>query len=442
MQAKQVIKPLIFVELNEINFDMVSQYINTNLLTLPSLKKVLDGYFIRTSCEKQYHLLEPWIQWTSVHTGLSFSEHNIFRLGDIVKSGIIQMFERLESNGLSVGAISPMNAENNMTSPAYFIPDPWTKTSPDDSFWSSLLASLLSQAVNDNAQSKLSFKSLIFILLGLVRFAKIKHYPIYLKLALSSRRAPWRKALFLDLFLHDIHLSFLRNKKPDFSTLFLNSGAHIQHHYFFNAEPLKRECSLRNPVWYVKEHLDPIAELLVLYDLMVGEYLELSTELIIATGLSQRPYNRIEYYYRLKNHENFLNLIGINFKKVLPRMTRDFLIEFDSEISAQIAHDKLLSIRTIDDNVLLFGEIDNRGSSLFVTLTYPDEINEKNKIRGRDHSEILLAEHVVFVAIKNGMHQEEGFSFFSEKISKFAPKNKAHVKCLCDSIMDYFNIKP
>jgi hypothetical protein len=442
MPAKQVIKPLIFIELNEVNFDVVSQYINKNLLKLPSLKKILDGCIIRTSCEKEYHELEPWIQWTSVHTGLSFSEHNIFRLGDIVKSGIMQMFERLESNGLSVGAISAMNAENNMTSPAYFIPDPWTKTSPDGSFWSSLLADLLSQAVNDNAQSKLSFKSYIFILLGLLRFAKIKHYLIYLKLALGSRNAPWRKALFLDLLLHDIHLSFLRNKRPDFSTFFLNAGAHIQHHYFFNSEPLKRESSLRNPVWYVKEQIDPIAELLVLYDLMVGEYLELSTELIIATGLSQCPYDRIKYYYRLKNHENFLNLAGINFKKVLPRMTRDFLIEFDSVASAQIAQDKLLSIRTIDDDVLLFGEIDNRGSSLFVTFTYPNEINEKNKIRIKDHSEILLAEHIVFVAIKNGMHQAEGFSFFSENISKFAPKNKAHVKCLYNSIMGYFNIKP
>jgi hypothetical protein len=440
MQVKQVIKPLIFVELNEINFNIVSKYINTNLLTLPSLKKVLDGCFIRTSCEKQYHLLEPWIQWTSVHTGLSFSEHNIFRLGDIVKSGILQMFERLESNGLSVGAISPMNAENNMTSPAYFIPDPWTKTSPDDSFWSSLLASLLSQTVNDNAQSKLSFKSLIFILLGLVRFAKIKHYPIYLKLALSSRRAPWRKALFLDLFLHDIHLSFFRNKRPDFSTLFLNAGAHIQHHYFFNAEPFKRQSSLRNPVWYVKEQIDPIAEMLVIYDLIVGEYLELSAELIIATGLSQHPYDRIKYYYRLKNHENFLNLVGIDFKKVLPRMTRDFLIEFDSEELAQIAQDKLLSIRIIDNDVLLFGEIDNRGDSLFVTLTYPHEINEKSKIKCTDHCEFLLAEHIVFVAIKNGMHQSEGFAFFSKVISKFAPKNNAHVKNLNYSIFKYFNI--
>jgi hypothetical protein len=440
MQIKKVIKPLIFIELNEINFDVVSQYIDKNLLTLPSLKKLIDGCFIRTSCEKDYHLLEPWIQWTSVHTGLSFSEHNIFRLGDIVRSGIIQMFERLESNGLSVGAISPMNAGNNMTSPAYFIPDPWTETSSDDSFWSSLLASLLSQAVNDNAQSKLSFKSYFLILLGLIRFAKIKHYIIYLKLALGSINAPWRRALFLDLFLHDIHLSFFRNKRPDFSSLFLNAGAHIQHHYFFNAEPLKRESSLRNPSWYVKEQIDPIAELLVLYDLIVGEYLELSAELIIATGLSQCPYDRIKYYYRLKNHENFLNLVGIDFKKVLPRMTRDFLIEFDSEELAQIAQDKLLSIRIIDNDVLLFGEIDNRGYSLFVTLTYPHEINEKSKIKGKDHYEILLAEHIVFVAIKNGMHQSEGFAFFSKVISKFAPKNNVHVKSLNYSIFKYFNI--
>ena len=52
--------------------------------------------------------------------------------------------------------------------------------------------------------------------------------------------------------------------------------------------------------------------------------------LIIATGLSQEPFLKTQYYYRLKNHEKFLKKIGLNFEKVYPRMTRDFEIEFSS----------------------------------------------------------------------------------------------------------------
>lgn len=440
MKSKKTINPLIFIELNEINFDVAKMYIQQRILNLPAFKHMLDGHFIRTTSEQQYHLLEPWIQWVSVHTGLRFKEHRIFRLGDIVGSGLSQIFEKLEERKFSVGAISPMNTENKMVATKYFIPDPWTKSRTDGSFWSRALADTLSQAVNDNAQSKISIKSAMILFFALIKFSKIKHYPIYFKLALTSRNAPWRKALFLDLFLHDIHLSLLKKNKNDFSVLFLNAGAHIQHHYFFNSKPLKKLSSLRNPLWYIEDELDPVAEVLSLYDLILGEYLKKHSELIVATGLSQRPYDQIKYYYRLKNHQAFLSLLGISFKEVLPRMTRDFLITFHTKNAALKAENTLKSIKTIKENISLFKEIDNRGRDLFVTLTYPNEINKGSKIKTMNGQVISLVDHVAFVAIKNGMHQGEGFAFFTNKASKFSPKNKAHVKELYYSILNFFGV--
>ena len=72
---------------------------------------------LETSSENNYDFLEPWIQWPSVHTGYEFSEHKIFRLGDIVKSDFPQIFEKIENKGFSVGAISPMNARNDLINP-------------------------------------------------------------------------------------------------------------------------------------------------------------------------------------------------------------------------------------------------------------------------------------------------------------------------------------
>jgi len=45
---------------------------------------------------------------------------------------------------------------------------------------------------------------------------------------------------------------------------------------------------------------------------------------------------------------------------------------------------------------------------------------------------------VSFVAIKNGMHQEEGYAFFTSGIAAHAPADKAHVAQLGVSIKDYF----
>ncbi len=436
---KKLKKHLILIELNEINFDIVESYVTLDAYRFPSLKNLLEGPRIRTSCEKQYEELEPWIQWASVHTAKTYPEHGIFRLGDMVGSGVSQIFEQLEQAGYKVGAISPMNAENRLSHPAYFMPDPWTQTPADPSWWSQSLAQAVSQAVNENAQARITKKSALQLLLGALRFAKVRHYQKYLSLVISSRHKPWLKALVLDLLLHDVHWALFKNKKPNFSTLFLNAGAHIQHHYFFNAEPLRRNSPLKNPSWYVPENEDPLADVLNLYDMIIGEYFARSdADVMLATGLSQKPYDRVKFYYRLNAHADFLRNLGIKFTGVFPLMTRDFLIEFDDEQQALKAQNALASVLVDGDDAHLFGEIDNRGVSLFVTLTYSKEITLATQYRVNGTNLPLMPE-VSFVAIKNGMHQEKGFAFFTPGLASIAPIDGAHVANLGKTILNYFD---
>lgn len=433
-------KRLILLELNEINFDVVERYIAADQTRFPALKKLLLGARIRTSCEKQYEELEPWIQWASVHTGKTYAEHGVFRLGDMVGTKVPQIFEQLEQAGYKVGAISAMNAENRLKQPAYFIPDPWTQTPADASWWSQSLGQAVSQAVNDNAQARITPKSALQVVFGLLRFARVPHYQKYLSLVLASRRKPWLKALVLDLLLHDVHWSMFNSKRPNFSTLFLNAGAHIQHHYFFNSQPLRKDSPNKNPAWYVPEDADPLADVLGLYDLIVGEYCDRTdTDVVLATGLAQKPYDRVKFYYRLNTHADFLRGLGIAFKGVFPRMTRDFLIEFENDQQAQAAQNVLAAVRVVGGDDPLFGEIDNRGNSLFVTLTYPQEINAQTMYQVGGRKSPLLPE-VSFVAIKNGMHQEEGFAFFTPGAAKYAPAEHSHVGALASTVLGYFGV--
>src|SRR5688500_9437712 len=104
-------QPLYVVELNEINFDYVERYSASG--HLPHLTKLIHRHGLSTTVsESTYEHIEPWIQWVSAHTGKTFEEHKIFRLGDIVDSNIDQIWEVLERKGVSVGAVSPMNAAN------------------------------------------------------------------------------------------------------------------------------------------------------------------------------------------------------------------------------------------------------------------------------------------------------------------------------------------
>ena len=74
---------LILVELNELNFKYVEKYFTS--LKLNNLKKIKEN-LNDTVSETEYELLEPWIQWHSIHTGCSAKEHGIFRLGDGINS--------------------------------------------------------------------------------------------------------------------------------------------------------------------------------------------------------------------------------------------------------------------------------------------------------------------------------------------------------------------
>ena len=186
---------LVLLGLNEINFDYVEKYIASGI-SLPNFKKLLDRKILKTFSESKYENLEPWIQWPSIYLGKTFDEHQIFRLGDIVNSSESQIFEVIENAGFKVGAISPMNAKNNLKNPEYFIPDPWTKTPPDDAFLEKKISSSVSRMVNNNSESKISIKDFLYIFISIIVYVRFRKYFHFFSLAFSSLIYPWRRLCF------------------------------------------------------------------------------------------------------------------------------------------------------------------------------------------------------------------------------------------------------
>jgi len=428
----KVNKKLIFIELNEINFDILRKY------STKCRFKFFNNFFFdnlkKTHSEQDYDLLEPWIQWVSIHTGKSANEHNIFRLGDIKNFPYEQIFEKIEKKGNTVGAIVPMNAKNNLINPEYFISDPWTNTVSNPSSWISFIAKNLSKIINLNANKNIPLKIYINILIILIRSFRLYNFKMYVDLFKKSFIKKWNKALILDLLLHDIHINFLKKKTVNFSTIFFNAGAHIQHHYFFNSVFVKKDSIFKNPEWYIKDKYDPFEDMVLFYDNILYEYSMLKDyEIILATGLSQKPYDRIKFYYRLINHRDFLQTIDINFSAVEPRMTRDFLISFHDKKDLEDAVKKFDLINLLNKNKIF--SYDKRKQSLFVSLIVSNEIKDNYSIFINNKKSILLKEHVTFVALKNGMHSSEGYVFSSWK------NNINHVKDIFNEIDSFFEVE-
>ncbi|MBN8507265.1 MAG: hypothetical protein J0L57_01490 [Burkholderiales bacterium] len=90
---------LILVEFNELCPDLIGRYIDEG--ALPNFRRLRDRsvQFITESDEKADPNLEPWIQWYSLHCGIPFSEHGVFRLGEGAQRNHRSLWDRLADVG-------------------------------------------------------------------------------------------------------------------------------------------------------------------------------------------------------------------------------------------------------------------------------------------------------------------------------------------------------
>lgn len=427
--------PLIVLEMNEINYLYVENYIQRGYLV--NFRRFFDEHgYCETTSETSYDILEPWIQWVSARTGKTYSEHKIFRLGDIVNSDVEQYWEALEKNGYTVSAVSPINGVNRTHRSPFWIPDPWVDTHASGGMFLEKITAAIKQAVNDNASEKLSFQTKLTLIQAMLTKTNFSSWPVYLSGILGVlRRRHWSKAVVLDRLLADLFFKLWRQYKPDFSTLFLNSAAHIQHHYMFNSKAY--DGAQKNPEWYVSPEADPVLEIYELYDAILGDAMKSGARIMVATGLTQIPYEKVTFYYRLKDHEKFLSRHNVPFSRVLPRMSRDFLLECSSADEAKKATELLEGFRSAEGDNLF--EVDNRGDSLFVTLIYPHEIKHGFKMV-YDGKVVVndFYEDVAFVAIKNGHHDSNGY-FMDSAVKPGELPDSIPLERLYELVMSHFS---
>ncbi len=403
----------------------------------PNFKQILGSYyFIRTVSEHDYKNLEPWIQWVSVYTGRDFSGHGVFNLGDTVKPGGPKSVHReLEDMGLLVGAVSSMNLPNDLDAPAFFVPDPWIDTCPDQSNFSKRVSKMMRQVVNDNSSSKVTFASFIMLLECVIRFIPIKRYFYFVKLCIGSLKRGWIRALIFDFITAHVFLGLQKKSRPNFSSVFFNAIAHIQHHYLFNSEFV--EAASKNPEWYIKRNEDPFLEAFRFYDFLLTDFvgeLNLGREkIVIATGLSQDPYDRIKYYYRLKDHKKFLLSLNIKCASVQPLMTRDFKVSFDSEEHCANAESILSSCKIDGESVFEVKRLEPE--RIFVTLKFASELTTEHQLICRGENVGNFLNHVSFVALKNGMHSGDGYALFCPQWESLPKKDAIKLWHLKENII-------
>lgn len=424
---------LSILQLNEVSFPLVQEYIKAGR-ELPGFEALVSKGVVTSRSEREYRNIEPWIQWYSFHTGLKFEEHKVFRLGDGAAGQHETIFERLANRGVSVAAMSPMNCGGLANIADFFITDPWTDTAPTSDWRSRFLTDVLRQGVNDNSQGKVTLASGLKMLAVLLLTLPVTTQVGIFARALFAVRDRVKRALWLDEVLFKIYQQLRARYKTEFSTLFLNGCAHVQHHYL-HASRLEMEGLVKVPEWYFTADRDPILEAYESYDRIIQAALAEEGDVIVATALSQELHPTPIFYYRLRDHETFLRHLSIEFSHCHPRMTRDFLISFASNSDRDDAKRKLDGLRLRDTR--LFGEIEVRNKQLFVVLTYPSEIKSEDTIRFGSET-LPIGKAVVFVALKNGRHNGAGYIATSSPNVLGLLVDEPHVSDLFRVCEEYF----
>lgn len=421
---------LICLQLNELNFPFIDDYARRGLL--PNFAQFFDRHgYVETESENEHHLVNPWIQWPTIHTGLDYADHGVFRLGDIVKTDHSTIYDELEQHGIKVAALSAFNAVNRTTKSAFFVPDPWTETRVDAPASVRRINDAFKQVTDDYAQNKISYKSLANLAVGGARnlnWTRLPDYVIETGKFVGGKK--WMRAVVGDRLLADAFLTQIKAHKPQFATLFLNGGAHLQHHYMFSSSSY--HGARRNPEWIVKDGDDPLLDSLKLYDQVLGDLVRYADSLpngrvVMVTGLHQEPHERETFYYRLKDEAEMLRRLGIEFERSYRLMTEDFVLVFKDEDAAARAEQQIMEIESFDTDPIFYVEtgdsdvrtertfhqafhIENRGSDLYVQLRPTSKaIPREMKVRRGNIVAEDFGRQMDFAQYKNTHHHGIGY---------------------------------
>lgn len=415
-------KKFLIIQLNEVNFDLVKLYSEKyNLLNFKNIIKKFKN--VETSSEEKYENLEPWIQWVSFYTGKDYEGHKVFFLNELGNE-VDTIFKKFDDTFNAKQCLMfPMNLKNNLRNEEnIFIPDPWTETKIqcDDNL--KKFYAIIKKIILNNKNIKFEISELLYFLRYILLNSSINFKFSFLKNISNLFIKKYYKAILFDQLISDLFYKKIISENFDISSIFLNAGAHIQHHYMFNSDFVKNRI---NPKWYLNLKYDPVKDYLFAYDKILGKFLGLKNyNILIMTGLSQSVIKKPLFYYNLNNDESFFSKLNIYPKKIIKRMSRDYTLEFENFNEMEKSFDILKNLKLNNKN---FFSLKYENNKIFLELVYSDELKENDKIYV-NNKEIKVKNELMFLAIKNTIHNQKGYCFTN---LKFLP-NKINIKDFYD----------
>lgn len=438
-------RKIIFLEFNELCPSLLERWMAEG--RLPNFKAFYDRSEVYTteSDEKNPPYLEPWIQWYSIHTGLSFGQHGVYHLTDGPKCKHPDIWRILLANGKTVANCGSMNARGFDAPGSFFLPDPWCTTERPSPAEAGVFHTVVARMVQEYTNSDLALSKsayLRFLSFLVSHGLRPKTVMAILRQLMTDRlidkEESWRRAVLLDKLQFDVFRHYFQKLQPDFSTFFLNSTAHYQHTYWRHMAP--ESFTVLKPSEKEQERYgDAVFFGYQQMDGLLGDFFNLECDgamLMLATALSQQPFLKQEetggqHFYRPHNMEALLNSLGIRPQKILPVMTHQFLLTFRDDVEANQAKSQLQKIVYRGKDVFDFASSDP-GTLYCGSQIYSEVASDAVVTLGDKGPTPFFDIFYAFSAVKSGCHHPDGIFWIKSGIPK------KHIEKL--SILEIFPI--
>lgn len=416
--------PVILLEFNELSPTLMERFIGEG--KLPTFARFYRESLVYTT-EADGRIddddLDPWVQWVTVHCGISGREHRILHLGDGHNLREKNVWDLISDSGKKVWVCGSMNLQYHSPIRGWVLPDPWTtEVAPHPADELTPYLRFVSANVRDHTldQASLTAADKLHFVRFMARHGLSRESIVAIARQLGSelvdaKRTRWRRSVILDKLQFDLFSWVYRQQQPDFSTFFANSTAHLQHVYWRHLEP-------------ERFHVKPAQEEQAIYDRAVlfgyqqmdellGRFVRLAGDdatLVFCTALSQQPCLVYEdsggmRWYRPRDFEGFLRDVGISMPAhVAPVMADQFQIDFETEPAAAAAEARLKALRyPPHSRAMLVMRNDRRifAGCLVVGDVADDAVLS---IDGTDHMIPFYQLFYRVEGLKSGMHHPDG----------------------------------
>ncbi|HVC54909.1 MAG TPA: hypothetical protein VND95_03085 [Stellaceae bacterium] len=346
---------IIVLEFNELCPTLLGRWMASG--DLPNFKALHDAsqVFV-TSADAAPPALEPWIQWYSIHTGLSYSQHKVFHLTDGARAGHPDIWSIIQERGGRTGNFSSMNARRQVEPGCFFMADPWCTAQTAHPEQLQRFFEFVAQHVQEyaNRDRPAGLSSAARLLASLtrqgLRFTTIGDIVTLLLREFMQPTRIWQRAVVLDWLQTDLFLALYRKFNPAFATFFLNSTAHFQHAYWRHMEP--EAFDTRPSITEFENYEHAIKFGYQNMDRLVQKFTRGKADgdvLMLVTGLSQQPFVKYEAvggqrFYRPRDITEVLRMLGLRATVVEPVMTHQYMVRFASAGERDDARSKLLDL--------------------------------------------------------------------------------------------------